>query len=139
MTPPVKRSVALALVDDAGRLLLVRRPPDDAELPDVWGLPAATLAPDESSEDAAQRAARDKLGITIEGLERIAQGSQQRGDTRLDMRLFRARVVAGRPAVPQPNPEVTQYTALQWGDAQALVPGAARGSLCCRLMLESGA
>jgi len=137
VTPLVKRSVALALIDEAGRLLLVRRPPDDAELPDVWGLPAATLAPDESWEEAAQRAARDKLGVVIEELEPIAAGFQQRGNARLDMRLFRARVAAGRPAVPQPHPEVTQYSALQWGDASALVPGAARGSLCCRLMLEA--
>ena len=37
----LKRSVSL-VIEDGGRVLLVRRPDDDDDLPGVWGLPAAS-------------------------------------------------------------------------------------------------
>ena len=46
-----KRSVSLVIEGPDG-LLLVRRPDDDESLPGVWGLPAVSLAPGESEEDA---------------------------------------------------------------------------------------
>jgi hypothetical protein len=138
--PPARnvRSVAVAIRDATrpGALLLVQRPPDDADLPDAWGLPAASLRAGESWVDAARRAGRDKLGVELEvGTERN-RGTTRRGDTRLTMRLFEATISRGEPHVPQPVPGVTQYTAWRWGAAAALDDGARRGSLCCRLQLE---
>ncbi len=132
----MKRSVSLAIYDAEDRLLIVQRPPDDEDLPDVWGLPAASLRSGESWDDAALRAARDKLGIEIDGIEWLHAGSQQRGDAGLEMRLARAQIVNGEPDVPQPDASVTQYVAWRWGTGDELVPGAERGSLCCRLLLE---
>lgn len=131
-------SVALAIEDPTriGQVLTVRRPPDDPDLPDAWGLPAASLRPGESVADAAHRAARDKLGVTIDLGPELNQGSIRRGDKRLSMRLFAARIRTGQPRVPQPVPDVTQYTALQWDTPDALRPAAQRGSLCCRLALD---
>jgi len=154
--PAVKRSVALAIIDPrsaAGRgsgsarrggrrqrgeraVLLVQRPPDDEDLPDVWGLPAASLRPGEDWRDAAHRAAAEKLGVTVDVLGELARGSQHRGGHTLDMRLFAARLADGEPSVPQSAHGVTQYVAFRWGGAADLEPGAARGSLCCRLYSE---
>lgn len=131
------RSVALSIVDPAtpGLLLVVRRPPDDADLPDTWGLPAASLRPGESWNQAALRAGRDKLGVMIRLEREISRGRLVRGETLLEMRLYAARIASGRPRVPQDVPGVTQYAALRWALPDALEPGAARGSLCCRLQL----
>lgn len=135
---PVKRSVALAIrAPDAARVLLVRRPPDDAELPGVWGLPAASLAPGETWAAAAARAAREKLGVEITLGRMLRHGEQARPDYRLEMRLYEATIAAGEPAVPQPRADVTQYAAWRWGEPAEVGPGAARGSLCCRLLLEA--
>lgn len=136
-TPAVTRSVALSIgrAGVPGVLLSVRRPPDDPDLPDIWGLPAASLRPGESWEDAAQRAARDKLGVDIELGRELGRGRQRRGDTMLEMRLYAARIRSGRPRVPQPVTGVTQYAALRWSLPDILETGAARGSLCCRLQL----
>jgi 8-oxo-dGTP pyrophosphatase MutT (NUDIX family) len=138
MTRPTRHAVALA-IRDAGRpdqVLLVRRPPDDDELPNAWGLPAASLRPGESREDAARRAARDKLGVDILVGAEINRGTTRRTDYDLEMRLLEARIRDGTPAVLQPDPTVTQYTGLRWGTAPDLEPAATRGSLCCRLYLE---
>jgi methylated-DNA-protein-cysteine methyltransferase-like protein len=135
------RSVALA-ISRPGRprkLIIVRRPPDDLDLPDGWGLPAASLRPGETSDAAALRAARDKLGVVVELGPEINRGSTLRGRTRLEMRLFRATLRAGKPHVPQPVRGVTQYTAWRWDTTDALRPAADRGSLCCRLVLAAPA
>lgn len=137
---PVKRSISFAVFDpeDPSRVLEVLRPEDDPELPDLWGLPAGSLRPGESWEDAVLRAGREKLGVELEVGPELNRGSTPRSGYTLEMRLFEARVLRGEPSVPQPFPEVSQYRAWKWGPHEALRPAAERGSLCCRLFLERG-
>ena len=116
------------MIESPDGLLLVRRPDDDDSLPGVWGLPAVSLEPGESEEDAVRRAGRDKLGVEVEPLEPVgSEGS---------MTDWQARVAGGEPAVPQPGPN-TQYTDLRWGEPAELVPAAREGSLCCRVLLRA--
>jgi ADP-ribose pyrophosphatase YjhB (NUDIX family) len=137
----VKHSVALAIRDDArpGMLLLVQRPPDDEDLPDVWGLPAATLTGDETPVDGARRAGRDKLGIELEIGGVLNEGSRDRGAYRLEMQLLDARVRSGSPRTDRHiADDTTRYQAWRWGPVAELGPAAERGSLCSRLALEAG-
>lgn len=134
--PVVKRSVALAIHDGAGRLLLVQRPPDDEDLPHAWGLPAASRAEGESWDDTVRRAARDKLGVLVEPGAVLGAGHVDRPGYRLEMRLYRARILDGEPVAPQPVPGVTQYVAWRWGAGPELWPASRAGSLCSRLYLE---
>ena len=122
-----KRSVSL-VIEGLGGLLLVRRPDDDESLPGVWGLPAASLAPGESEEDAVRRAGREKLGVEVRPLRPVGEAGF--------MTDWEAEIVSGLPAVPQPGPH-TQYTELRWGEPAELVPGARAGSLCCRVLLRA--
>jgi len=106
----------------------VQRPDDDADLPGVWGLPAATCAEGESEEDAVRRAGREKLGVEVEPLEPIGSDGP--------MTDWAARIVSGEPSVPQLGPN-TQYAAMRWGEPGALVPAARQGSLCSRALLRA--
>jgi ADP-ribose pyrophosphatase YjhB (NUDIX family) len=137
MTEAVKRSVSLAIHGPDGRVLLVRRPADDEDLPLAWGLPAASLAPGESWEAAVQRSARDKLGIDVEPGGVLAAGSLNRPLYRLEMRLYETNLAGGEPSVPQPVEGVTQYVEWHWGEPAELEPAASAGSLCSRLYLDS--
>ena len=133
-----RRSVSVAIHHpETGKVLLVQRPADDEDLPLAWGLPAASLRPGESWEDAVRRAGRGKLGVELEPGGVLREGSLDRASYRLEMRLYGARLTAGAPEVPQRDPGVTQYRSWRWGDAAELEPAAARGSLCSRLYLES--
>lgn len=136
---PTRHAVALAIrrPHDPSRVLLVLRPPDDADLPEAWGLPASTLRPGESHETAARRTGREKLGVEIEPGAELNRGEIRRPDYVLSMRLLDATLCAGEPRVPQPRAGVTQYRAWRWGTAQRLRPAADLGSLCCRLFLAS--
>jgi ADP-ribose pyrophosphatase YjhB (NUDIX family) len=129
--------VAIRHPEDRARVLQVRRPPDDEGLPNAWGLPAATLGPGESWEEAAHRVGREKLGVELELAGQLNEGTAVRPDASLVMRLYAARIHAGDPDVSVAPAEVTRYTDWRWGEAEALRPAAKRGSLCCRLFLEA--
>lgn len=140
---PVRRAVSVAVFapGDPTRVLTVRRPPDDADLPDTWGLPAVRVAPGEDPRDAAVRVGREKLGVELRPLDVLRSGSVLRPAYRLEMDLVRAEIAAGTPSVPRPSPAgggsgSTQYTEWAWAPGRVLAPAREKGSLCCRLFLE---
>ena len=134
----VKRSVSAAIAHpDGKRVLIVQRPADDEDLPNSWGLPAASLKDGESWEEAVRRAGREKLGVELGVGGELNRGGLDRNDYSLEMRLFSARILEGTVKVPQRAPGVTQYHAWRWGDADDLEPGARKGSLCCQLFRTS--
>ncbi len=135
---PIKRSVSFAIFRPGrpDELLVVRRPPDDEDLPDLWGLPAGSLRPGEDWAGAVRRAGRDKLGVHLAVGPELNRGTLERAGYTLEMRLFEATITSGSPSAPQSVAGVTQYSAWKWGTAGDLVPASVRGSLCSRLFLE---
>jgi ADP-ribose pyrophosphatase YjhB (NUDIX family) len=133
----VKQSVSVAIFDpnDPARVLIAQRPPDDEDLPNAWGLPAASLKPGEAWEAAIARIGAEKLGVSLRAVRELNRGALQRRDYELEMRLYEAAVDNGEVQVPQNESGVTQYTNWKWGTADDLQPAAAAGSLCCRLFL----
>ena len=135
---PTKFAVAIVLRDKDGKFLAVRRSDDDDSLPGVWGLPAASRRRNESDQDAVLRAGREKLGVTLEALERIGTDRIDRDTFVLELSDYAVSLVAGEPSVPQPDRSVSQYTALQYtSDLGLLVEAARKGSLCSRVFLDS--
>jgi len=137
---PVKRSVSVAIRPFFGAcesVLVVQRPADDEDLPNLWGLPAASLRDNEDWIDAVRRAGKEKLGVELEVGDELRRGSIARADYDLEMRLFEAQIIAGDPHVRSDVEGVTHYQAWQWGGAEDLIPAAQRGSLCCQLYLRS--
>ena len=138
MERPVKRSVSVAIPHaDGKRVLIVQRPADDEDVPDAWGLPAASLKVGESWEEAVRRAGREKLGVELALGHEMNRGAMNREDYSLEMRLFSAQILAGDVEVPQSDPGITQYQAWRWGSAEDLEPAARAGSLCCQLFRTS--
>ncbi|MGQ0562960.1 MAG: NUDIX domain-containing protein [Gemmatimonadota bacterium] len=129
--------VSVAIRHD-GQVLIVQRPGDDEDLPNLWGLPAASLRADEDWHEAVRRAGREKLGVELKVGRELTRGALERSGYTLEMRLYEASIEAGVPVVPQPDTSVTQYQAWKWGSGADLKPAAARGSLCCRLFLDVG-
>lgn len=89
-------------------------------------MPAGSYQGSETLEDLVRRIGRDKLGVALIPIRKLAQGLQTRERYRLEMELWEAEM-AGEP----------QHPAWQWADAQILKPGELQGSLCCRLALEA--
>jgi 8-oxo-dGTP diphosphatase len=121
---PLKHSVAV-LIRNGDRILAVRRPDDDDELPGIWGLPAGSIRGPETVEDLIRRIGRDKLGVELTPIRRIAAGAQDRPAYRLEMELWEVEM-HGTPKHPQ----------WQWAELDVLRPGQAQGSLCCDLALR---
>ncbi|HYR87631.1 MAG TPA: NUDIX domain-containing protein [Terriglobia bacterium] len=125
MPKPVKHSVAI-VVRNGDRILAIRRPDNDDELPGIWGLPAGTCRGQETVEDVINRIGRDKLGVQLDPVCRLTSGAQDRPRYRLNMELWEASM-EGSPTHPE----------WQWAPLDLLQPGAAAGSLCCELAIKS--
>jgi ADP-ribose pyrophosphatase YjhB (NUDIX family) len=137
---PVKRSIALLIrhPSDPALVLVVRRPSDDEDLPNAWGLPAGSLRAGETWEAAVERAAREKLGVRGVARAVLNEGTTTRAAYRLHMRLYETALEAGDPRLDDPANRGTRYVDWRWGASDALEPAAAQGSLCARLFLETG-
>ena len=138
---PLKRSVAVVIRRPDGAFLVVRRPDDpDDPLAGAWGLPAVTLLDGEDERAAVVRAGRVKLGVELAAGARIGEKTADRGGYALRLADYAATVLAGVPAVPQPDDSMTQYTACRYTtDPGTLAEAAARGSLCAQIFLAERA
>lgn len=125
MSLPVKHSVAV-LVGNGDRILAVRRPDDDDDLPGIWGLPAGSFRDGETLEELIHRIGRDKLGVALTPKRKLAEGAQDRQRYRLAMELWEAEL--------EGNPGGQQW---EWTTLETLREGSERGSLCCKLALSS--
>lgn len=135
---PVKNAVAFVIYNkDRSKFLAVKRPPDDKDLPDVWGLPAGSLLDGEAFEKALLRSGREKLGVGLGIVKLIGSGDIERKNYVLHMKEYEVKIVRGEPKVPQPVEGVTQYLAWKWAVADELKEAAQKGSLCSRLYLSS--
>jgi len=123
VSKPVKRSVAI-IVRKGDLILSVRRPDNDDELPGVWGLPAGSFRSSESLEDLIARIGRQKLGVALTPIRRLADGSQDRPAYRLQMELWEVSM-EGAPNHPE----------FAWSPLEVLKAGMDQGSLCCELAL----
>ena len=133
-----KYAVSYVIYDsDRSRFLIVKRPSDDKELPDVWGLPAGMVSEGESFQEALRRSGMEKLGVQLEPVTLVGKGQVDRGDYVLHMEEYEARIVSGEPSVPQSKEGVTQYQELKWGVSSDLEEAASKGSLCSRIFLEN--
>src|SRR5688572_27575815 len=124
MSRPEKESVAVVIHNpkEPDQILTVLRPESDDDLPNVWGLPAATLRPGEQWEDAIKRVGLEKLGVQLKVGKELERGSTERRNYRLQMRVYEAQLTAGTPFVPQPDGASTQYSKWKWGTGEDLRP-----------------
>jgi ADP-ribose pyrophosphatase YjhB (NUDIX family) len=134
----IKRSVAVVVRREGDdRFLVVQRPHDDEELPGVWGLPAASLRPDETLAGIVARIGREKLGVELRAGRVIGELAADRSGYRLVLTDVEATIIAGEPDITLATTDATRYLAQRWAeDVEVLRDGAARGSLCCRIMVE---
>jgi 8-oxo-dGTP diphosphatase len=122
---PVKRSVAV-LIRSGGRILAIRRPDADDELPGIWGLPAGSFRDSETLQDLIQRIGRDKLGVSLTPLRKLGEGVQDRPRYRLEMELWEASM--------HEEPIRAEW---KWTTFETLRQGSEQGSLCCKLALDT--
>lgn len=135
---PIKESVAFYALNADSAFLAIKRSDDDESLPGVWGLPAASVRPGESQEDAIKRAARDKLGLEVEALRYTGDDRQDRGSYNLHLSEYEVKIISGVPHILNTDSTTSHYAAFQWSqDPELLREAAERGSSCSRIFLRN--
>ena len=135
---PAKNAIAFVIYGKGGKTFLaVKRPANDENLPNLWGLPAGRVEKNESFEDCVLRAGKEKLGVELKIVKKIGSGNLERKDYLLHLEDFEAEIVKGKPEVPQPAKDITQYVDWKWAVPEDLLEAAKKGSLCSRIFLDS--
>jgi len=106
--------VAAALIDDAGRILMQRRPEGKAHA-GLWEFPGGKIERGESPEAALCRELAEELGIGVMpgDLAPVTFASRPLGGRHLILMLYRCRRWAGEP-------RALEAAELRWGDAASL-------------------
>lgn len=140
MSKQVKYTVAIVLKKskDSNEFLVVRRPAEDKDLADSWGLPAVTLEPGELPEQGARRACLEKLGCKARPIRYLGIMFQKRNS--YDIFLMDVEMVLedGEEAdVAKADTTHTAYVGQEWTtDPEILRESAEHGSCCASIFLN---
>ena len=130
-------SVLLENPQNENEILIVKRPPDDRSLPNVWGLPTV-VSEGELPEKTVRRVGREKLTTAIQPKLFVGIKYADRGDYELILMVVKARLIGKEPSVFDAETKGVKYVDQKWiSDYHILKEGASKGSLCDQIVLES--
>lgn len=102
--PVPHHDVAVGLLfDDAGRLLVQRRP-DDAMLGGLWEFPGGKQEPGEALQETCRREFCEELGVEVEVGPLFDRLDHAYSHFKITMHAFRCRLVAGTPSSSNGQP-----------------------------------
>lgn len=137
ISKPIKISTAVVILRGKDVLVVLRPDEPGEELPNIWGLPAASKRGQESHEERIRRIGREKLGVSLTVGVRLERGRQERSEYILDMELYGAWTSETPNLDGLTDPTgATLYADWRWADPESLSTAAENGSLCAELYLE---
>ncbi|MFF3920542.1 NUDIX hydrolase [Streptomyces sp. NPDC001852] len=110
-------ALAMAVIVEEGRLLLIRRSVVEEDL--VWALPGGTVEPGEAAEQTAVREALEETGLTVEAVEDF--GERVHPDTGRRITYVACMAVAGAAHSASPR-EVATIAWAEPGEIRQYVP-----------------
>lgn len=134
MSKKTKYTVAVVLKKskDSDEYLVVRRPAEDKDLADSWGLPAVSLEPGELPEQGAARVCREKLGCTATPDRFLGIMFQKRNAYDIFLMDVEMILDEGQVAdVAKANTTHTAYSRQEWTTDPMMLMESARAGSCC--------
>lgn len=139
MSKKVDYVVAIVLKEKGSKSFLeVKRPPEDKDLANYWGLPAATMKPGELPEDCAKRVCTEKLGCKAIPTRFIGLMFQKRNAYDLFLMDIEMELEQGEmPDINKAHTENTAYIEQKWTENPLeLMDSAKMGSCCSSIYLS---
>ena len=129
-----KKAVAYYIKDKDGNFTAVKRLKDDESLPNVWGLPAASLRSGESFRMAVRRGAKEKFGVEVGKMRFVGEMEIARGGYDLRLREYQILDYKNEPKLQGQK----FYAQFAWQkNPEVLCKAAEQGSLCSRIFLKN--
>lgn len=88
--------VVAALIEEDGRFLICRRPPEKARGL-LWEFVGGKVEPGETAEAALVRECREELGVAVAPCGVFMEVTHEYPDITVHLTLFRAEITGGRP------------------------------------------
>jgi 8-oxo-dGTP diphosphatase len=99
--------VAAVIFDEAGRLLITRRPAS-SHLGGYWEFPGGKIDPGEQPEEALRREIREELDARVRVEERLWQTVHSYPEKTVDISFYRCQLAGQR------SPRPVQVAAMRW-------------------------
>ncbi len=133
MDKPLKHTVSIIMKNEEGKTLFALRSPNKTSYPLTWSLPSAYVIEGETFEDTCMRIGRTKLGVELKVISVINEGHgvKDRGDHKIFMHDYEARVVSGVPKVVSDD-----YVEMKWEVPEVQFKSMKEMGDCCRLYKE---
>jgi hypothetical protein len=132
---PIKKSVALLIrfKGESDEVLTCLRLGDDRAYPNMWGLPAVTVLPEETEFEAIDRIMRDKLRQrNYKIIRHLGKLTAPRRDSFL--LILDEYEIEVEDTIFICNP--LEYQKCQFQKPETLIPAANQGSLCSQICLN---
>jgi 8-oxo-dGTP diphosphatase len=100
-------------IERQGRYLITKRR-DLEVLPGLWEFPSAATGPGESDEVALKREIRERLGVDVEGIRKMAHRIHEYVGYDVDLVVYRACLVSGQ------EPRPLRVAEFRWVSAEEL-------------------
>ena len=139
ITKPIKTAIAVFLrnPNNKSQFLIVKRPPDDESLPNVYDLPAGSIKDGELPEQVVYRVGVEKLSTEIKPTKFIGAKFIDRDSYVLILMDIEAELVGREPNVTVADTANTKYVDQLWtNDYTRLIEAAGKGSLCSQIILD---
>ena len=128
---PVKHAISVVIEIDDGLVLFALRSQMKDSYPLTWSLPSHYVKPGESPGETVKRIGKGKLGVELEILELLNEGSSERDEYILFMHDYKVKILEGVPALHS-----TDYIELKWGKPEVQLHSMSVMGDCCRLYKE---
>jgi 8-oxo-dGTP diphosphatase len=113
-TKPFRLSVKVAILDEEGRCLLLRRSPNSKGNPGKWDLPGGKVASGEDFDRALVREVMEETGLSI-ALERVFGSAQcELPDRKIAYLIMAGSPVSGRVRLSEEHDDFT------WADPEKI-------------------
>lgn len=134
----IKNAVFYVIKNPKNReeFLIVKKPENDEDLPNVWGLPSGSVKKTETFQEAAIRQAKNKLNIQVKIIGFVGRGNIERENFILHGEEFLCEITEGNPEINK-EAEGTIYDEWKWGTLADLQEAAQNGSLCSNILLKN--
>ncbi len=105
------RNAAKAFIVEEGKVLILKRRPNDAHKPGAWDLPGGRLEPGESPFDGLKREAREEASLEIEIVMPLDVHHFVRDDEqKITLMIFLCKLVSGEVKLSE------EHTEYKWLD-----------------------
>ena len=109
----MRKGVNVIIEDKQGRILILKRSPDDKSCPGLWDLPGGGAENNETLQETVKREVKEESGLEIE-FEKDYFYTHHYPKGKMDIYGFKAKLIGGKVAISKEHTEFRWISKTEW-------------------------